>query len=155
MYNIQISRKDLDKQLRKLQPINYNRFRWWRWYQPKNKPLPNKSRFIDKIKNGDFDYSCYKWQAYLCEYQLNDLLKECGIDYRKYLENGAMLRTRRKKLLEDFEKDENERLRLLYAGFKKQFKIDKDKLEEYILKHSGDIIELYYIIEDEYRNSKF
>jgi hypothetical protein len=66
-----------------------------------------------------------------------------------------MLRTRRKKLLEDFEKDENERLRLLYAGFKKQFKIDKDKLEEYILEHSGDIIELYYIIEDEYRNSKF
>jgi hypothetical protein len=155
MYNIQISRKDLDKQLRKLQPINYNRFRWWRWYQPKTNPLPNKARFIDKIKNGDFDYSCYKWQAYLCEYQLNDLLKECGIDYRKYLENGAMLRTRRKKLLEDFEKDENERLRLLYAGFKKQFKIDKDKLEEYILEHSGDIIELYYLIEDEYRNSKF
>tara|TARA_B110000459_G_scaffold144841_1_gene157782 strand:+ start:201 stop:668 length:468 start_codon:yes stop_codon:yes gene_type:complete len=155
MYNIQISRKEVDKQLRKLQPISYNRFRWWRWYQPKTKPLPNKSRFIDKIKNGDFDYSCYKWQSYLCEYQLNDLLEECGTDYQKYLENSTMLRTRRKKLIEDFEKDENERLRLLYSGFKKQFKINKDKLEEYISEHSGDIIELYYIIEDEYRNNKF
>ena len=155
MYNIQIPRKEVDKQLRKLQPVSYNRFRWWRWYQPKTKPLPNKSRFIDKIKNGDFDYSCYKWQAYLCEYQLNDLLEECGTDYQKYLENSAMLRTRRKKLIEDFEKDENERLHSLYAGFKKHFKIDKDKLEEYISEHSGDIIGLYYIIEDKYRNNKF
>ena len=91
----------------------------------------------------------------VCEFQLNDLLEECGLDYQKYLENGAILRTRRKKLLEDFEKDENERLRLLYVGFKKQFKIDKSKLENYISEHSGDITELYYIIEDEYRNNKF
>ena len=114
---------------------------------------PNKNKSYDKSKS-NYQFHVF-WQSYLCEYQLNDLLEECGTDYQKYLENSAMLRTRRKKLIEDFEKDENERLHSLYAGFKKHFKIDKDKLEEYISEHSGDIIGLYYIIEDKYRNNKF
>ncbi len=76
MFDIPMSRKEVDKQLSKYQKINYNQFRWWRSYQPKNKPLDNRQPLRDRIFNGDFDYSCYKAQQYQVEYQLNDILEE-------------------------------------------------------------------------------
>ena len=97
MFRIPHTKQTIEKNLKKFQPLNYNRFRWWRWYEAKNKPLPYKSDFRDKIFNGDFDSSCYSWQAYLCEYMLNDLEAECGIDYQKFIENSAMLKARRKR----------------------------------------------------------
>ena len=74
MYNISHKRSTIEQRLRtNYQKINYNRFRWWRWYQDKNSPLPYKSEFRDKIFNGDFDPSGYIWQAMLCEHMLNDM----------------------------------------------------------------------------------
>lgn len=83
MFKIPLTRKQVEKELSKYQKINYNQFRWWRSYQPKNKPLDNRKPLRDRILNGDFDYSCYKAQQYQVEYQLNDILEECGIDYQK------------------------------------------------------------------------
>jgi hypothetical protein len=151
MYNIPISRKQVEKELNQYQKINYNRFMWWRMYQPKNKPLHNRKPLRERIFNGDFDYSCYKAQAYWCEYQLNNLLEECGNDYQKYLEKGAVLRARRKRLLEDFEKDEAERLRSLTVEFTKYFRCDEKQVEEEMLNCSGSLTDLYYTIEEKYR----
>ena len=86
MFDIPLTKKQVDKQLSQYQKINYNQFRWWRSYQPKNKPLDNRKPLRERIFNGDFDYSCYKAQQYQVEYQLNDILEECGMDYGKYLE---------------------------------------------------------------------
>ena len=55
MFNVAQSRKFVEKELTKFQKLNYNQFRWWRWYESRNKPLPNKADFRDKIFNGDFD----------------------------------------------------------------------------------------------------
>jgi hypothetical protein len=41
------------KEISKLQPLNYNRFKWWRRFDSKIKPLPRGAKFIDRIKNGD------------------------------------------------------------------------------------------------------
>ena len=90
MFKIPLTRKQVEKELSKYQKINYNQFRWWRSYQPKNKPLDNRKPLRDRILNGDFDYSCYKAQQYQVEYQLNDILEECGIDYQKYLVNSTV-----------------------------------------------------------------
>ena len=109
MYSIPISRKEVEKQLNQYQKINYNQFRWWRMYQPKNKPLDSRKPLRDRILNGDFDYTCYRAQQYLVEYQLKDLLKECNNDYQMFLEKGAVQLARRKRLIEDSEKDEAER----------------------------------------------
>ena len=117
MFNPAWSRKFVEKELSKYQKINYNQFRWWRMYQPKNKPLDTRKPLRDRILNGDFDYSCYKAQIYWCEHELDDILKECGIDYQKYLEKTSVLRARRKRLIEDFEKDEHERLESLIKNF--------------------------------------
>lgn len=151
MFDIPLSRKQVDKELSNYQPLNYNQFRWWRLYAPKNKPLDNRKPLRERILNGDFDYSCYKAQIYLVEYQLNDLLKECDNDYQKYLEKGAVQLARRKRLIEDFEKDESERLSSLITSFTQHFRCNKEQVEEEMLKCSGSLIDLYYIIEEKYK----
>ena len=80
MYSPPLSREQVEKQLSQYQKINYNQFRWWRMYQPKNKPLDNRKPLRERIFNGDFDFSCYKAQVYWCEHQLNNTLEECGGD---------------------------------------------------------------------------
>ena len=76
MYSPPLSREQVEKQLSQYQKINYNQFRWWRMYQPKNKPLDNRKPLRERIFNGDFDFSCYKAQIYWCEHQLNDTLED-------------------------------------------------------------------------------
>ena len=151
MFNIPISRKQVEKQLSQYQKLNYNQFRWWRLYAPKNKPLDPRKPLRDRIINGDFDYSCYRAQIYLVEYQLNDILEECGIDYQKYLEKTAVMRARRKRLIEDFEKDEHERLESLIKNFTIYFRCNREQVEEEMLNCSGSLIDLYYIIEEKYK----
>jgi len=151
MYSIPLSREQVEKQLSQYQKINYNRFMWWRMYQPKNKPLDNRKPLRERILNGDFDFSCYKAQIYLVEYQLNELLQECNGDYQKYLEIGAVQLARRKRLVEDFEKDETERLSSLKTAFTQCFRCNKEQVEEEMLNCSGSLIDLYYIIEEKYK----
>ncbi|MDB4378220.1 hypothetical protein N9Z41_00470 [bacterium] len=151
MFNPPISKEQVEKQLLQYQKINYNQFRWWRMYQSKNKPLDKRKPLHDRILNGDFDFSCYKAQIYLVEHQLDDLLKECSGDYQKYLENASVQLARRKRLIEDFEKDETERLSSLKTAFTQCFRCNKEQVEEEMLNCSGSLIDLYYIIEEKYK----
>ena len=152
MYSIPLSRKEVEKQLSTYQKINYNQFRWWRMYQPKNKPLDSRKPLRDRILNGDFDYTCYRAQQYLVEYQLNDILEECGIDYQKYLEKTSVIRARRKRLIADFEKDEAERLENLKNEFTKYFRINRKEVEEEMVNFTGDsLIDFYFYIDEKYK----
>jgi len=36
------------KEIKKLQPLNYNQFKWWRRFDTKNKPLPKGATFLQK-----------------------------------------------------------------------------------------------------------
>ena len=151
MFNTALSKKNIKKELTKFQKLNYNQFRWWRWYDTKNKPLPNKADFRDKIFNGDFDQGPYALQAQLCEHMLNELLEECDSDYQKYLEKGKLLIARRKRLLEDYEKDEFNKLEEIYSQFQKNFDITREQVEKEALECRDDLIDLYYIIEEKYK----
>lgn len=152
MFNPPLSRKQVEDQLKQYQKINYNQFRWWRMYQPKNKPLDSRKPLRDRILNGDFDYTCYRAQQYLVEYQLEDLLKECNNDYQMFLEKGAVQLARRKRLIEDSEKDEAERLNSLITEFTKYYRLDKSQVEEEMINFSGDsLIDFYYHIDEKYK----
>ena len=150
MFNEAQSRKFIEKELNNFQKLNYNQFRWWRWYESKNKPLPNKADFRDKIFNGDFDQGPYQLQAWLCEHMLNDMLDECDGDYQKYLEKSKLLGARRKRLWEDHERDEADKLDSLYKHFMKNFRISRDELNEEVDICMGTILDLYYQIEEKY-----
>jgi len=149
-YSPLTSRKQLDNEFSKLRKLTYNAFRWWRMYDNPNKPLCNKSPFRDRILNGDFDYSHYRYQADWCEHEMNDIAEECGEDIGKYVEKTSLLRSRRKRLLEDFEKDENGKLEMLIKTFTVNFKCNEEQVYEEIDKCSGSLMDLYYIIEDNY-----
>ena len=150
-YSPVTSREQLEKKFSKLRKLNYNAFRWWRMYDNPNKPLCNRSLFRDRILNGDFDYSHYKYQADWCEHEMNDIARECGDDIGKFVEKTSLLRSRRKRLLEDFEKDENGKLEMLINTFTIHFRCNKEQVYEEIEKCSGSLMDLYYIIEEKYR----
>tara|TARA_R100001509_G_scaffold94819_1_gene54921 strand:+ start:3974 stop:4474 length:501 start_codon:yes stop_codon:yes gene_type:complete len=156
MFDVSQSKNSIQKRLNSdYQKLNYNQFRWWRWYESKNKPLPYKSDFRDKILNGDYDTSPYLLQSQLCEHMLNELLEECDSDYQKYLEKGKLLIARRKRLLEDYEKDEFNKLEEIYSQFQKNFDITRKQIEEEALKCCGELIDLYYIIKDNYIQKQY
>ena len=146
-----LSRSFLKKEFSKLQKLNYNQFRWWRMYDTKNKPLDKRQPLRDRILNGDYNFSHYWYQAAWVEHDLNDLEIECKGDVGLFVEKGAVLRARRKRLLEDFERDEKEKLEGLYNEFPKYFKISKDQVKEEMLKFSGSLIDFYYYIDDKYK----
>ena len=150
MFKVPHNRKFIEKRLTEFQKLNYNQFRWWRWYEAKNKPLPNKADFRDKIMNGDYDQGPYSLQAQLCEHMLNDIYEECKPDLQKYLEKSKLLSARRKRLWEDHEKDENGKLNDLIVAFTKNFRITKDEIYQEIDICIGTILDLYYQIEEKY-----
>ena len=51
------------EKISQLQPLNYNQFRWWRRFDSPNKPLHKNSDLLRKIRNGDYEFSHYYWQA--------------------------------------------------------------------------------------------
>jgi len=151
VFNPTLSRTRLQKEFNKLQKLNYNQFRWWRMYDSKNKPLDKRQPLRDRILNGDYDFSHYWYQAAWVEHELNDLQKECKDDDAKFVEKGSVLRARRKRLLEDFEKDEQDKLEGLYNEFPKYFNISKDQVKKEMENFSGSLIDFYYHIDDNYR----
>ena len=125
------------REISKLKPLNYNQFRWWRRFDSKTQPLPRGAKFLNRIKNGEFEFSHYYWQWKLTELELNDLYKKYKGDIRPILMEHPVDLARRKRLIEDFEKDENARLESLQKGFLNEFVMTK---EEYLENASKSLI---------------
>jgi hypothetical protein len=121
----------------------YNRFMWWKSYTPKNKPLPNTASFEAKVKNGDFDLSPYKFEAELVEHRLRKKWFEYP-DTAEFLEAARMDIARRKRLLEDHEKDENKKLADFYRAASRAFQIEYDQIDVAIDSFGGDTIVDFY-----------
>ena len=141
----QVSNESLiHKEIKKLKPLNYNKFMWWRRYTSKNQPLPTKSTFLERIKNGDYEFSHYYWQWKLTELELNDLYIKYKGDIQKLLENNGVDLSRRKRLIEDFEKTESQLLIDLQKNFQKEFVMSKEEYYIHIENFDGTIEDFYY-----------
>ncbi len=132
------------KEISKLRPINYNRFRWWRKFDQKKKSLPNNAPLLDKIKNGDLEFSQYWWQAKFSEIEINEAYIKCGYDMQKLLENHAIDLNRRKRLWQDFERDESEKLLFIRKKFSKEFYMEIEDYDNEVKSFGGSLEELYY-----------
>jgi hypothetical protein len=140
----QVSNESLiHTEIKKLKPLNYNKFMWWRRYTTKHKPLPTKSTFLERIKNGEFEFSHYYWQWKLTELELNDLFIQYGGDIQKLLENHPIDFARRKKLIEDFEKTESQLLIDLQMNFQREFVMSKEDYYIHIEDFDGTIEDFY------------
>jgi hypothetical protein len=150
-----LSEKDLLKKFSKLRKLNYNKFRWWRMYDDISLKKPTKSPLIEKIKNGDFNYSHYGYQAMWCEHEINKIYQGIGSkDMGRFVEETSLLRSKRKRLLEDHYRDEDNKLEELSIELSKIFKLSKEKIKTYMEEFGGTIEELYYYIDKKYKNNK-
>jgi len=156
MYNPSYSQEQLEKKFKKLRKLNYNAFRWWRMYDDPKPSLPKQSPLLDKIKNGDFDYSHYNYQAMWCEHEMNKIHDKYGFDdMGHYVEETSLLRSRRKRLLEDHYKEEDNRLESIAIEFTKNFKITKDEIKTLMGEFDGTLEELYIHLQEKFPSKKF
>ena len=137
------------QEISKLRPLNYNRFMWWRRFDQKKRPLENKAPLLDKIKNGDLEFSHYYWQAQYTEMEMNEKRNEC-IDDQHWIEQTRVDKQRRRRLYDDFEKDETEKLATLRKQFSKEFRMTKEDYDDEILEFGGTLLELYRHCEIKY-----
>ena len=137
------------QEISKLRPLNYNRFMWWRRFDQKKRPLENKAPLLDKIKNGDLEFSHYYWQALYTEMEMNEKRNEC-IDDQHWIEQTRVDKQRRRRLYEDFEKDEVGKLETLRKQFPKEFRMTKEDYDDEILEFGGTLLQLYRHCEIKY-----
>jgi hypothetical protein len=141
--SIRHSREVVMGHIKKLQPLNYNKFMWWRTHTDKVVPLGKRALLKDRILNGDFNPSTYFWQAQLSLYTAKDKLDLSKHETRYQLEICAVDFARHKRLMEDFHKEEPARLEALYDAFTSAFQITKEELIEKLMNWSGDILSFY------------
>jgi len=120
-------------------------------YESTNKPLSSRAHISDKIKNGDYDYPHWKYQAELCEHDLNDMWKKMAPDYAKWVEESSLMRARRKRLMEDHEKEENRKLEEIVREFTKYYRVTKEEVIDKMLDWEGDLYGFYQFMDDRYR----
>jgi hypothetical protein len=131
------------KEISKLQPLNYNQFRWWRRFDSKVKPLPKGATFLQRIQNGEFEFSHYYWQAQLCELEINAKVQEYRGDIQKLIEKNAVDLARRKRLWEDFNKIESELLAELKKNFTREFIMTNQQYDQHVINFDGTTEEFY------------
>ena len=137
------------QEISKLRPLNYNRFMWWRRFDQKKRPLDKKAPLLDRIKNGDLEFSHYYWQALYTEIEMNEKRNEC-IDDQHWIEQTRVDKQRRRRLYDDFEKDEAEKLATLRKEFSKEFRMTKEDYDNEILEFGGTLLQLYRHCEIKY-----
>ena len=125
-------------------------FYWYRRFKT-HKCLPYKYPLIDKIKNGDFEYSPFfdqaKWELHWMEEEQKEFIdnyqgKDPTMDML-YTDIEIKARKRYNKLYEDAMKDEHNRMDMLTNNLSKYYKLNKQKVKDFINEFEGTTIELF------------
>jgi hypothetical protein len=132
----------IEKKLSQLQKLNYNQFFWWRRWARKGKPLHKYSPLIDKIQNGDYDDSPYRWQIYYCDWEIEQKSKQFT-DRREWATETTIDRNRRRRLRDDHEKYELENLEQLKKDFVQTFRMTRDDYDRDVIEVGGTLEEFY------------
>jgi hypothetical protein len=125
-------------------------FYWYRRFKT-HKCLPSKSPLIDKIKNGDFEYSSFFEQASWELHWMKEEQEEFIANYKGkdplldilYIDIEVRTRKRYNKLFEDAVKDEYNRIDMLINNLSKYYKLDKQKIKDFINIFEGTTVELF------------
>ena len=141
--------------LSRYQPLNYNRFRWWRTHTDNITPLGKRANLKDRITNGDFNESTYYWQAQLALHQAKDKVDLNRHNHSDQLEILSVDLARYKRLMEDYEKEETARLEALYDAFTKTFNITRSELEEELCNWPGELLSYYNYCNETKRTTPY
>ena len=125
-------------------------FYWYRRFKT-HKCLPYKSSLVDKILNEDFEYSPFfeqaNWELHWMKEEQEEFIKNYqGKDPlldRLYMDIETRSRKRYNKLFEDAMKDEHNRMDILTNNLSKYYKLNKQKVKDFINIFEGTTIELF------------
>jgi hypothetical protein len=143
---------NVKKEIQKFTPTKYNKFYWWRRFKSRD-TLHKNYPLLDRIKNGDFNYSDYRVQA-LYELELAEEKANTYASYQ-YTERDEVLkmgRLRHNRLMEDFMKDEFYLLEGIKDEFCKWFSISKDEFNEFMNQCDGSLEDLYELVKSKVAN---
>lgn len=135
-------KKTVEKHLSKLQKLNYNMFRWWRNYNVP-KPLPKNKPMYERVNNGDFETSPYFWMAQMALHEKEENDNNTKLEVYDQRKRGSMLLTKYEKLMDDFNKDENERIETFINDSCKSMGFDKDEFTQEFESYPGTVKEFY------------
>lgn len=151
------SRKYIEKKLSAdYNKMSYSRFMWWRSYCLKNNKLSNRHPFRDRILNGDFDQGSFLLEIELVYHTMNDkyikaTTQKGEVDYSLWHSDCSIDRARKKRLEEDFTKDEAAKLSELKKLFSWEFRMETTDYDKEIDKTSSkSLIDFYYDMEEKY-----
>lgn len=137
-------KKTVEKHLSKLQKLNYNMFRWWRNYNVP-KPLPKNKPMYERVNNGDFETSPYFWMAQMALYEKEENDNNTKLEVYDQRKRGSMLLTKYEKLMEDFKRDDEERIETFINDSCKSMGFDKEEFTQEFESHPGTVKEFYEI----------
>lgn len=142
-------KKTILKNIKNLKPLSYNRFYWWRLFKDNDTLTNSKSTVLERIQNNEYEFSPYYWQA---QYAILN-----GIDKVKNIKNiddqfekSSIDLERYRKLMVDFEKDEQKRLDTVIKKLSKHFKITYQEVLNEIDNFDGTLEELFYYLRKKY-----
>lgn len=141
--SIRHSKEEVMEHINKLQPLTYNKFRWWRTHTDNVTPLGKRASLKDRILNGDFNPSSYFWQAQLALHNAKKKVDLSKDDSQSQYEKLRLDLARYRRLMDDFKKEEQERFEALFDAFTKAYKISRQQLEEDFLKCPQDLLWFY------------
>ena len=135
----------------------YNRFFWWRRYQ-EHKTLSKMASIWDKVKNGDYDVTpYYKQREYEFWFEKQEINKYKANYSGSYQDLGFQERQisklywqRRKRLLNDAERDELNRWTIFLRDVKINFGGTEEQIKDMFESFEGTITEFL----EAYRESR-
>ena len=145
----------VESNLSRYQPLNYNRFRWWRSHTDNITPLGKRAHLRDRIINGDFNESTYFWQAQLALHNAKDKVDLNKHNHSDQLEILSVDLARYKRLMEDYEKEETARLEALYDAFTSHFQMNREELENELCEWSMDLLSYYNYCNETKRTTPY
>lgn len=140
-----IDREKIEEKLDHLAPRNYNRYYWWRRYHDIQE-LDQRAPILSKIRNGDYEYPLYFYQAQHEIYLMWDEVKDMKPNEDR-VDRINLYMERYRRLMEDSEKEENKRLDAFKKRLLVQFKIAKEFLEEVMESFDSTNEDLYLYLQ--------
>lgn len=120
----------------------YDRYMWWRSYSLKNKPMMDISPLRKRIENGDFDLGPFQFEIELAMHKINEKFLEHKHE-DTFREATQIDKARIKRLQEDRNKDEKEKLEKLAKAFVMEFNMTTEQYERESMKPNKTILSFY------------
>ena len=134
----------LQEKISSYEKLNYNRWFWWRRFKGRE-TLHKYQPLKDKIMNGDYEPSDYHWWV-LWENNLEQEAISKITDVGKQHEARCLFGERRRRLMNDYEKDEAKILEAMYKDFRVELRMSQEEVEEEMIQFDGTLSEFYYYI---------